>query len=108
MAFYMGMPGHAAFVKSDGSVFAHIHPTGTVAMAAFLMAEQQTQNHAGMNHAGMHHMGMPMDEHLPNEVSFPYGFPKPGRYRIFAQMKRGGVIETGLFDADVVAGSAAK
>ena len=36
-------------------------------------------------------------------VSFPYGFPKAGRYRIFAQMKRGGVIETGVFDAEVVA-----
>lgn len=30
MELYMGMLGHAAFVKTDGTVFAHIHPTGTV------------------------------------------------------------------------------
>jgi hypothetical protein len=38
---------------------------------------------------------------LPAEVSFPYGFPKPGAYRIFVQMKRAGEIETGVFDAEV-------
>src|SRR5260370_7747479 len=27
---YMGTQGHAAFIKTDGSVFAHIHPSGTV------------------------------------------------------------------------------
>jgi hypothetical protein len=36
---------------------------------------------------------------LPNTVSFPYGFPSPGRYRIFVQMKHGDTVETGVFDA---------
>jgi hypothetical protein len=36
---------------------------------------------------------------LPNAVSFPYGFPGPGIYRIIVQMKHGSVIETGFFDA---------
>jgi len=36
---------------------------------------------------------------LPNSVGFPYGFPTPGRYRIFVQMKHGETIETGIFDA---------
>ena len=36
LELYMGMQGHAAFVKSDGSVFAHIHPSSTVPMAALL------------------------------------------------------------------------
>ena len=30
----MGMAGHAEIVRSDRSVFAHIHPDGSVAMAA--------------------------------------------------------------------------
>ena len=30
---------------------------------------------------------------LPNEVSFPYGFPTPGRYRLFVQMKHGDTVE---------------
>jgi hypothetical protein len=38
---------------------------------------------------------------LPSAVSFPYGFPRPGAYRIFVQVKRGGQIETGIFDAKV-------
>src|SRR5579864_7607948 len=31
---YMGMAGHAAFISTDGKVFAHVHPTGSVSMAA--------------------------------------------------------------------------
>jgi hypothetical protein len=50
-------------------------------------------------------MGMPgMDmthSALPNIVGFPYGFPSPGQYRIFVQMKHGDTIETGAFDAHV-------
>jgi hypothetical protein len=88
MALYMGMLGHAAFVKTDGSVFAHIHPNGSVSMAALRMAR-------GNN--GM--MGMPMDESIPNRVAFPYGLPTAGKYRIFVQMKHGSTVETGIFDA---------
>ena len=32
MALSMAMSGYTAFVKSDGSVFAHLHPSGTVSM----------------------------------------------------------------------------
>jgi hypothetical protein len=35
------------------------------------------------------------------EVNFPYGFPKPGLYRIFVQVKYNGQVETGVFDAQV-------
>jgi len=88
---YMGMAGHAEFVKSDLSVFAHIHPAGSVPMASLSAAQQK--------------FGMPMDHgsmHIvPAEISFPYGFPKPGDYRLFVQIKRHGQIETGVFDAHV-------
>ncbi|HEY2574411.1 MAG TPA: hypothetical protein VGH65_10085 [Verrucomicrobiaceae bacterium] len=93
MALYMGMVGHAAFVKSDGTVFAHIHPSGTMAMAALMMAEAQN---GGESMAGMDMSG---SSRTPNTVSFPYGFPSPGNYRIFVQMKHGNVVETGAFDA---------
>jgi hypothetical protein len=43
------------------------------------------------------HMQMPTDKISP-EVSFPYGFPKPGNYRMFVQIKRAGRVETGVFD----------
>lgn len=138
MAFYMGMLGHAAFLKTDGSVFAHIHPLGSVSMAAFEIAQQQNtkapasqpvasngesmsgpvpddddddqaasapakpqpspmEAMPGMDHS-MHYAP---SSGLPNEVTFPYGFPTPGRYRIFVQMKYGDTVETGVFDADV-------
>lgn len=100
MALYMGMLGHAAFVKTDGSVFAHIHPTGTVAMAAFMMANPNAPMPS--NYQAMNMPGMSMDgAALPNSVSFPYGFPSAGAYRIFVQMKHGNVVETGAFDANV-------
>jgi len=103
MALYMGMLGHAAFVKTDGSVFAHIHPTGTVAMAAFMMANPQGSSGGG-SMSSMPGMGM-SGAALPNVVGFPYGFPSPGSYRIFVQMQHGSTVETGIFDADVQSSS---
>jgi hypothetical protein len=103
MALYMGMPGHAAFVKTDGTVFAHIHPNGTVSMAAFMMANPQGQTAANDGGPGMDMLAMTMGRTgtLSNVVSFPYGFPTAGWYRIFVQMKHRETVETGVFDAQV-------
>ena len=46
---------------------------------------------AQQNHA--HHGGV-----LPSVVSFPFGLPVSGEYRIFVQVKRAGRVETGAFD----------
>ena len=91
MELYMGMQGHAAIVSPDGSVFAHIHPSGSVPMPALRLA-------GDVNPHAEHAM---MVSGLPPDVSFPYGFPKPGAYRLFVQVKRGGNVETGVFDARV-------
>jgi hypothetical protein len=102
MQAYMGMAGHAAFVKTDGTVFAHTHPEGSAAMAALMLANGGGD---GTAHAGMNMEGMEMTEHsepVSSTVEFPYGFPSAGRYRIFIQMKHGTTVETGAFDAAVV------
>src|SRR5215469_15194226 len=93
---YMGMAGHAEFVSKDLSVFAHVHPSGSVSMAALELARGSTGMSAGTPMA-MRMANVP----LAPKVSFPYGFPRPGEYRIFVQIKRGGRVETGMFDAVV-------
>lgn len=109
---YMGMAAHAEIVRSDASVFAHVHPSGSVSMAALDLA--QTEGSAGTSPspqgempgmAGMDMPGMSMSgtgsAPVSPEISFPYGFPKAGVYRIFVQIKRAGRIETAVFDTNV-------
>jgi hypothetical protein len=92
---YMGMAGHAEFIRSDFSVFAHVHPDGSAPMAAVNLAN------ASFTLPGPGMAGMPGMEKPTAEVSFPYGFPKAGLYRIFVQVKENGKVETGVFDAHV-------
>jgi hypothetical protein len=40
-------------------------------------------------------------ERMSSTIEFPYGFPSPGRYRIFIQMKHTNTVETGVFDVEV-------
>jgi len=96
---YMGMAGHAEFVRSDLSVFAHVHPAGSMPMASLEMAQAGLLGHTPSMPSGMAMASATGT--LPAQVSFPYGFPKPGDYRIFVQVKRAGKVETGVFDAQV-------
>jgi hypothetical protein len=106
LELYMGMLGHAAVVRIDGGVFAHLHPTGSVPMPALdLVSEPIAGGHAGHSSHGAAAAALPGGTRpgsgLPGWVSFPYGFPGPGRYRIFVQVKRAGQVHTGAFDVQV-------
>ena len=90
---YLGMAGHAAFVKTDGSVFAHTHPSGSAPMPDVMLADASTGTPMSMTPTS--------DAPLTPNLSFPYGFPTPGRYRLFIQIKHAQTVETGVFDAEV-------
>jgi hypothetical protein len=85
---YMGMLAHVAVASDDGSVFAHLHPAGSISMAAW-------QKFGGDAHAM--HAAPPS-----SDLSIPYAFPKPGRYHIWVQMKHDGRVITAAFDANVL------
>jgi hypothetical protein len=89
---YMGMLGHAAILRDDATVFVHVHPVGTVSMAA----QDAFARRVGEAPAGHSAHGA-----SAATVSFPYSFPRPGRYRLWVQVKRAGAVLTGAFDADV-------
>ncbi|HZF10795.1 MAG TPA: hypothetical protein VFE33_18560 [Thermoanaerobaculia bacterium] len=108
---YMGMLSHAAVVRDDrgdpkGTVFIHLHPEGTVSMAALQFFQSQ-QGGSGNGMAGMSmgamHPGVPG---LPGDgvLSFPWSFPRPGRYHLWVQVKTGGPVRTGVFAVEVAAG----
>ncbi len=91
MRNYMGMLGHVAVLRSDGRVFAHIHPEGSAAMAATMMADEA----AGQS------MASAANGQLANSAAFPFGFPSAGTYRVIIQMKHGETVETGSTDVVV-------
>jgi hypothetical protein len=104
---YMSMLGHAAIRRDDGAVFTHLHPAGSVSVAA----QQVFQLRSGdkppkrITPEMMEQLCQPPSGDLPQQpLSFPYVFPKAGRYRIWVQIKAGGEVQTGVFDADVLAG----
>jgi hypothetical protein len=84
---YMGMAGHMLILRDDATMFAHVHPTGTVAGRMGAMP----RGHLAM-------MTEPIDG---ARASFPYAFPKAGFYRVWIQMKYAGSIRTGVFDVKV-------
>jgi len=105
---YMGMAGHLVLTRDDGAVFVHLHPAGTISLAAQetfelrqpgdtvpgALAKRLTER----EHSAAMHQAMPT---FPGMVSFPYAFPQPGNYRMWVQVKRGGRNLTGVFDVVV-------
>jgi hypothetical protein len=108
---YMGMAGHAMVMRDDGSVFVHLHPMGSISVAAqermlrrergdtALHGERQpTDGTAAASHVGgMHGEGVA----FPGTLGFPFAFPQPGRYRVWLQVRQGGAVRTAAFDATV-------
>lgn len=102
---YMGMMSHAAVSRDDGSVFVHLHPSGSISTTAQQVFAQRETGDTTRTADGRLVIRDPHATHAaggePGVVSFPYEFPKPGRYRIWVQVKRDGRVLTGAFDADV-------
>ena len=103
---YMGMMSHAAILRADGAVFAHLHPTGNYSMAAqsyfaAKIAREDSRDGAGaeMDHSKMHH-GAPGGTPLTS-LTIPYEFPSPGDYSIWVQVKTGGQVLTAAFKTTV-------
>jgi hypothetical protein len=91
---YMGMAGHLVILRRDLSVFAHVHPAGSVPMAALMLLQKPSLS-------GSDSMGGMQHEAIINEITFPYGFPQGGDYRLFLQVKRAGQVQTAVFDAGI-------
>lgn len=128
---YLGMMGHAAVIKEDGSVYIHLHPTGTFSSASQQVIEKRiadtTQKYymaasqrfrdsidlvvsnlkklptAERDSLVMVGMNHTTTNHKDHAtVTFPYSFPQAGNYRIWLQVKRNGKILTGVFEAKVI------
>jgi hypothetical protein len=117
---YMGMAGHAVVARDDGSVFVHLHPSGTISMAAQRAFEMRGSGDTipGMlarrlgarvgdsatSHAGMRREGDAAaisPARAADTLAFPYAFPEPGRYFVWVQVKREGRVSTASFVARV-------
>ena len=103
---YMGMPAHAVVQRDDGSVFVHLHPMGTISMAsqmAFEMREpgDSIRGTLGKRISATDMSSMQRVAPTVGTVSFPYAFPKAGRYRVWVQTRTAGRVMTAAFDTDV-------
>lgn len=99
---YLNMAGHAVIARDDGRVFIHLHPAGTVAMAAQLIFQLREPGDTVRGRLGQrvteYQRSTPHDQHdAVSRVSFPYAFPSAGTYNVWVQVKRAGRILTGRF-----------
>ena len=128
---YLGMMGHAAVIKDDGSVYIHLHPNGTFSTTSVQVMQKriaetanqrpnlnnpkrfrdsvdkvlislQAMTETERDKVLMAGMTHETNGHHGGAVTFPYVFPKAGNYRIWLQVKRQGKILTGVFDAKVI------
>jgi hypothetical protein len=101
---FLRMLGHAVVERTDGAVFAHVHPAGTLSMAIARRLAVSAGGEAGgkaadVNCGDLSAVPTAVMESLSRggEVTFPYVFPEPGEYRIWIQVRIEGRIRTGAF-----------
>lgn len=101
---YLRMLGHAVVKRSDGGVFSHVHPAGTLSMAA---ARKFASKDGGEAAAKAIDVVCGDLDALPESearvlgqlgrVSFPFVFPSAGDYRVWVQVKVRGAVVSGAF-----------
>ena len=96
---YLGMAAHAVVLRDDESVFVHLHPMGTVSMAA---QARLLRREAG--DTVMHGADQPAESNVHDAmtyagtVSFPFAFPKPGHYLVWVQVRPNDAVRTAVFE----------
>jgi hypothetical protein len=118
---YMGMLSHAVVRRDDGSVFTHLHPSGSVSMAALQLATLRVEGKLPLAAAfgkdeaicKLPSVAESQPEWLRMNApggrysfSIPYEFPKAGSYRLWVQVKIKGRVHTGVYDVLVRAANA--
>lgn len=91
---YLGMYAHAVIWRTDGQVFTHLHPLGTISMTSQLLFARRENGEQLANRPLDIVCGAP-----PKDVSFPYSFPQRGEYRVWVQVKIDGEVQTAVFRA---------
>lgn len=114
---FMGMLGHLILRRDDGSVFTHLHPSGSFSMAAQQLFELRAEGKAPLRVASATNDPLcqlpTVEESQPawlrlnprspdDAISFPYAFPKPGNYRLWVQVKIDQEVQTGVFDTSAL------
>lgn len=101
---YMGMLAHLIISRDDGAVFTHLHPAGSISVAS----QQVFQLRAGekpprrISPEMMEKLcQVPTPDMLRQVIAFPYEVPRPGRYKIWFQVKALGQNRTAAFEVAV-------
>jgi len=102
---YMSMLSHAIVRRDDGTVFTHLHPAGNISVASqqvfrLRSGDKPPRRITPEMMENLCQAPGPELRRLP--ITFPYEFPKPGRYRIWVQVKTANKVRTGVFDAEVI------
>ncbi len=105
---YLRMLGHAVVMREDGKIFAHVHPAGTLSMAAARNFAARTGGETAARASDVVCGDLSAISETearslgePGVVGFPFVFPEPGSYLVWVQVRVRGKIVTGAFKRTV-------